>query len=107
NRAVMKPFYEQLRAEKCQALYCETTPDRNRGHYHAPSGETFDLIYSFVAGILDQRRLAGEEISDFAHLWPYAVPTSPLQRYAVIKTSDLTPDDLQEGRFDFLPSLAF
>jgi pimeloyl-ACP methyl ester carboxylesterase len=107
NRAVMKPFYEQLRSENCQALYCETTPERNRGHYHSPSGQTFDLIYSYIAGILDQRRLADEGTNDVAHLWPYVAPSSPLQRYAIAKTSDLATEDLQYGRFDFLPSLPF
>jgi len=107
NRSIMKPFYNQLAAEHCEALYCETTPDRSRAHYHAPSDQTFGLIYSFIAGILDQRRLASEGIDDIGHLWPFAAPSSPLQRYAIVKTSNLTQDDLQNGHFDFLPSLAF
>jgi pimeloyl-ACP methyl ester carboxylesterase len=107
NRSVMLPFYNRLRSSKSFALFCETTPDRNRGHYHSPSGQTFDLIYSFIAAVLDQRRLIEAGITDVGHLWPYVAPTSPLQRYAIVKTSDLQPEDLQGGRFDFLPSLAF
>ena len=89
NRAVMMPFYNRLQSEKCQALFCETTPDRTRGHYHSPSDETFNLIYCFIAGILDQRRLSDEGVTDIAHLWPYVAPSSPLQRYAIVKTSEL------------------
>jgi len=107
NRLVMKPFYEQLRSRKCNILYCETTPDRSRGHYHSPSSQTFDLIYSYLAGILDQRRQESEGVTDIAHLWPYAAPSVPLQRYAIAKTSDLQPEDLSSGAFDLLPSLAF
>jgi pimeloyl-ACP methyl ester carboxylesterase len=107
NRLVMKPFYEQLRSRKCSILYCETTPDRSRGQYHAPSSQTFDLIYSYLAGILDQRRQVSEGVTDAAQLWPYAAPTAPLQRYAIAKTSDLQPEDLNSGSFDLLPSLAF
>jgi hypothetical protein len=107
NRSVMKPFYDKLRVEGNSALYCETTPERSRGHYHEPSNQTFDLIYDFIAGILDQRRLESDGITETTRLWPYAAPTAPLERYAIVKTVNLQPEDLSSGKFDLMPSLAF
>lgn len=107
NRIVMKPFYDELRKENGAALYCETTPERKRGHYHAPSKQAFELIYDFIAGVLDQRRLSDSGVSDVSRLWPYAAPAKPLERYAIVKTVHLLPQEIQSGKFDLLPSLPF
>ena len=107
NRSVMKPFYEKLHSDGSQALYCETTPARDRGHYHSPSKQTYDLIYNFIAGVIDQRKLSSDGANDVSRMWPYAAPVSPLQRYAIVKTVHLDPEDLGGGKFDLLPSLPF
>jgi pimeloyl-ACP methyl ester carboxylesterase len=107
NSATTIPFYENLRSLGCAALYCETTPERGRGHYHAPSQQAYDLIYSYIAAILDQRALDNKGINDIQHLWPYASPSDPLKRYAIVKTSDLDDKTITSGTFDLLPSAAF
>ena len=107
NASVTVPFYNRLQALGCTALYCETTPERGRGHYHSPSAQAFDLIYSFIAGIVTQRDLVAAGTNDLPHLWPYVAPRDPLKRYAIAKTADLDDSLINSGSFDLLPSAAF
>jgi pimeloyl-ACP methyl ester carboxylesterase len=107
NAVVTVPFYDHLQTLGCTALYCETTPERGRGHYHSPSAEGYDLVYSFIAGILTQRDLEAAGTTDLPHLWPYVAPKDPLKRYAIAKTVDLDDSLIKSGSFDLLPSAPF
>jgi hypothetical protein len=107
NAGVTKPFYDRLRSLGCNALYCETTPERKRGNYHGATKEAEGLMYSFIAGILNQRNYEANGIKDAQHIWPYAASIDPLKRYAVVKTSDLSEQDISSNLFDLLPSATF
>ena len=105
NASVTQPFYERLKSMGCQALYSETTPSRVRGHYHSPSQQAFDLIYTFLAGVLEQRKRAELGRTGLTDQWPYAAPSDLLKRYRVVRSETLDPGSLRS--FDLLPSAAF
>jgi hypothetical protein len=107
NSAVTQPFSEKLRTLGCDVLYCETTPERGRGNYHAPSGQAFDLIYTYIASILEQRKRIEAGIDDVNRIWPYASPVDPLKQYAIVKTSVLNEEEINGGAYNLLPSAAF
>jgi pimeloyl-ACP methyl ester carboxylesterase len=107
NAGVTLPFYQMLKQKGCTALYCETTPSRGRGQYHAPSGEAYDLMYTFLAGIIDQRHRIEDGQTDHISLWPYASPSDPLKRYRVVRTQTLDASSGDEMKFDLLPSAEF
>jgi pimeloyl-ACP methyl ester carboxylesterase len=107
NSAITKPFYDHIRALGDSALYCETSQERGRLDYHAGSQQASDLMYSFISGILDQRSLSDLEVTDIHRLWPYASPTDPLKKYAIVKTLDLSEEAINSKSFDLLPSAPF
>jgi pimeloyl-ACP methyl ester carboxylesterase len=107
NAAVTQPFFQTLKEYGCSALYCETTPSRAREHYHAPSQQAYDLIYAYLAGVLDQRKRSEDGLTTLAEQWPYAAPAEPLERYHVVRSNTLDAALLASGRFDLLPSAAF
>ena len=107
NAEITLPFYQKLKQRGDVALYCETTPSRGRGQYHSPSQEAYDLMYTFLAGILNQRQQVGRGQTDTAALWPYASPCDPLKRYRVVRTQTLDEGSPYQKNFDLLPSAAF